>query len=91
MRISTDFIYIPVILGFQSQSGEPADGLQRDLGGELWRAADLEELVLLAELAELREVAAGLAHHPHGRALHELAPGSPQDEVVLQGGELYGL
>ena len=68
--------------------GEPADGLQRDLGRELGRAADLEELVLLAELAELRQVAAGLAHHPHGRALHGLASGGPQDEVVLQGGKL---
>ena len=80
------------MLGFLSHlNREPADGLQRDLGGELWRAADLEELVLLAEVAELREVAAGLAHHPHGRALHGLAPGGPQDEVVLEGGELYRL
>ena len=67
---------------------QPADRLQRDLGRILRRAADLEELVLLAELAEFREVAAGLPHHPHGRPLHLLAAGSPQDEVVLQGGEL---
>ena len=68
--------------------GEPADGLQRDLGGELGRAADLEELVLLAELAELGEVAAGLPHHPHRRPLHGLAAGRPKEEVVLQGGKL---
>ncbi len=34
----------------------PPDGLQRDLAGQLGRPADLEEVVLLANLAELGQV-----------------------------------
>ena len=50
--------------------------------------ADVIKEPSLAQLAELGEVSSGLPHHPHGRPLHRLAAGRPQDEVVLQGGKL---
>src|SRR5882672_9198078 len=47
---------------------ETADRLQRDLGGELRREAQIEEAAGLgAELAIFRQIAAGLPHHPDRR------------------------
>ena len=48
--------------------------LQRHFGGELRRAADLEQRVLLADGAVLRHVAAGLAHEPDRRHIDGLPP-----------------
>ena len=50
------------------------DRLQGHLGAELGLPADLEEGVALADLAVLRQRAAGLAHEPDRRALDVLAP-----------------
>ena len=66
---------------------DEVDRLHRDLDGELGRAAHLEEAVLLADGAVLGHVAAGLAHHPHRRALGRLAAGGTQEEVVVGHGE----
>jgi len=46
--------------------GETLDGLQRDLGRGVRRLAELEEAVPRAHRAVLGQVAAGLAHEPHG-------------------------
>ena len=51
-----------------------AHRLQRHLGAELGRAADLEEVVALAQRAVLGQRATCLAHEPHGRPLDGLAP-----------------
>ena len=47
---------------------EAADRLQRDLGGEFRREAEIEEAAGFgAHLAVFRQIAAGLAHHPDRR------------------------
>ena len=47
---------------------EPADRLERDLCGHLWIEAKIEETARLLTLrAVLRQIAPGLAHHPHRR------------------------
>jgi hypothetical protein len=52
-------------------------GQQRDFGGDLGRLDRLEEGVFRPDLAVLGDVAAGLAHQPHGRSLSALAAGGP--------------
>ena len=52
----------------------PPDRLKRDLGGQLGRAVDLEERVLLANLAVFGKRAPRLPHEPHRGALDRLAP-----------------
>ena len=49
-----------------------AHGLQRDLGAELGLPADLEQRVLLADLAVPRQRPSGLAHEPDGGPLDGL-------------------
>ena len=56
--------------------------LERDLERELGRLADLEHRVLLAERAVLGHVAARLAHHPDGRAVHGLAAAGAKEPIV---------
>src|SRR5581483_824155 len=51
-----------------------AHRLQRDLGGQLRRAVDLEEPVALPQRAVLRKRPARLPHEPDRRALDGLAP-----------------
>ena len=51
-----------------------AHGLQRHLCAELRPAADLEEPVLLADLAIFRKGAARLAHEPDRRSLDRFTP-----------------
>ena len=47
---------------------EPADRLQRHLGGQFRIEAEIEEAAGLgAHLAIFRQIAAGLPHHPDGR------------------------
>ena len=53
---------------------DAAHRLQRDLGRELGRAADLEQRVALAQRAVLGHVAAGLPHEPDRRGVDRLAP-----------------
>ena len=52
---------------------EPADRLQRHLGGEFRRLDEFEEGIFLLELAIFRQRAASLAHEPDGRAVHRPA------------------
>ncbi len=54
--------------------------LQRHLGAELRRPCELEEAVLLAERAVLRQRATGLAHEPDRRVLDRLAPRRPDEK-----------
>ena len=52
---------------------DAADRLQRDFGGEIGRAAQIEQRIALAQRAVLAHVAAGLAHEPDGRGVDRLA------------------
>ena len=61
---------------------EQVHRLQRDLDGQLGRADHREEVGALPHRAILGQVAAGLAHHPHRRPLHGLAPAGAQEEIV---------
>jgi hypothetical protein len=54
--------------------------LQRDLGGRLGVAAQLEEAVARAQRAVLRQVAARLPHEPHRRDRRRLTPGRAQQQ-----------
>ena len=58
----------------------PPNRLQRHLRAELRLARDLEQPVLLAQLAVLRQRAPGLAHEPDGRALYGLPPGGAYEQ-----------
>ena len=53
---------------------DAADRLQRDFGGEIGRAAEVEQRIALAQRAVLAHVAARLAHEPDGRGVDRLAP-----------------
>ncbi len=59
-----------------------AHGLQRDLGAELGLPADLEQRVLLADLAVPRQRPSGLAHEPDRGSLDGLEA-SRSDEKWL--------
>ncbi len=58
----------------------PPDGLKRHLGGELGRPVDLEEGVLRADLAVLRQRPPRLPHEPDRRPLGRLAPRGAHEE-----------
>ena len=53
---------------------DPADRLQRDLGGQIGRSTEVEQRVALAQGAVLAHVASGLAHEPHRGGIDRLAP-----------------
>ena len=57
-----------------------ANGLQRHLGGELGRANDVEDAVLLAQGPVLRHVAPRLAHEPDRRAFDGKPAAGSQEE-----------
>ena len=59
-----------------------AQRLERDLARELGRLAEIEDGVLLAELAVLGHVAPRLAHEPHRRAIDGLAAARAQEAIV---------
>ena len=59
-----------------------ADRLQRDLGGEIRRPAQLQKCVGLAQRAVFGHVAAGLPHEPHRRAIDGFAPARAQETTV---------
>ena len=61
---------------------EDVHRLQRHLDGQLGRAHHREEVGALAHRAVLGQIAAGLAHHPHGRPLDRLAPAGAEEEIV---------
>ena len=61
---------------------ELANGQERDLGGNLRQTDDLRQRVALADLAVLRLVAPGLAHHPYGSVGGGLATCGAQEGVV---------
>ena len=63
---------------------EAPEGLHRDLDGRRDVGAEVEEREALADLAVLGEVAAGLAHEPHGRVVHGAAEGGV-DEALAGG------
>ncbi len=52
---------------------EPADRLERDLGGEFRRANEFEKIVLFLELAIFRQCSSRLTHQPDGRTINGLA------------------
>ena len=54
-------------------AGEPAQGLQCDFGCERGSLDHVEERRLSLERTIFRQVAAGLAHDPEGRAIKWLA------------------
>ncbi len=58
--------------------------LQRDLGDEIGAPAGLEHADPLADLAVLREGAAGLAHEPHRRTFHREPTAGSQEVRRLQ-------
>ena len=66
----------------QQQIGEQDGGvdfdtahrLQRDFGGQIGRAAQVEQRIALAQRAVFAHVAAGLAHEPDRRRVDRLAP-----------------
>ncbi len=60
--------------------------LQGDLGGELGRAAEGEEVHPLAQGAVLGEVAARLPHQPNRTPLGGLVPARPEEEVAHRNG-----
>ncbi len=57
-----------------------ANRLERDLGGQLGGAVDLEERVPLADLAVLGQRPPGLPHEPDRGALDRLAPRGAHEE-----------
>ena len=59
-----------------------ADRLQRDLGGEIRRATQLQKCVVLAKRAVVGHVAAGLPHEPHRRAIDGFTPTCAQKSTV---------
>ena len=61
---------------------EPVHRLERHLDGQLGRPDHGEEVGALPHRAVLGEVAAGLAHHPHGGPLDGLAPAGAEEEIV---------
>ena len=63
-----------------------ADGLQRDLAGEIGGQAGLEHPGALAELAVLGQRAPGLTHEPHGAPGRALATGRPRGTGRRAGG-----
>ena len=52
---------------------EPADRLERDLGGEFGRPDQFQKGMLFLQFAVFRQGAAGLPHQPDGRAIHRAA------------------
>jgi hypothetical protein len=56
-----------------------ADGLERHVRGAFGVVDHPEERGSAADLAVLREVAAGLAHHPGGRTVGLLAPAGGEE------------
>ena len=63
-----------------------AHRLHRDLGDQLGRPAGVEHRDALAELAVLRQRAAGLAHEPHRRVRHGLTTAGQQEGRVGKAG-----
>ena len=59
--------------------------LQSDLARELRRHAELQEAAgARARRAVLRQIAAGLTHHPDGRAVDGLSQQRAQQQIVLR-------
>src|SRR5712692_7664823 len=65
---------------------QPVDGLQGYLGRELRLVTQLEQRVLLAQRAVLRQVAPRLPHEPHRRDVGGLRAARPQEATVVSGG-----
>ena len=61
---------------------DAADRLQRDFGGEIGRAADVEQRIALAQRAVLAHVAAGLAHEPDRRGVDRLPPAGFEESAA---------
>ncbi len=58
---------------------DAADRLQRHFGGEIGRAAEVEQRIAFAQRAILAHVAAGLAHEPDRRRVDRLPPAGFQE------------
>ena len=59
-----------------------AKGLQRDFGCEVGSLANFQEWAMGANFAVLREVTAGLAHHPYGDAGESFAMAGAEKEIL---------
>ena len=55
-----------------------------DFGGEIWLLADLHQRVVLADLAVLLHIAAGLAQKPHRRAVDGAAQAGADKAAALR-------
>ncbi len=64
---------------------EALGGGDGDFGGDVGRAADVEEGVVLADGHVLRHVAAGLAEEPDGRAVDGLAEAGAHEAAAALG------
>jgi hypothetical protein len=71
--------------------GEAAERLERDLGGEGGSLHHFEKRRLRFERAILRQVTAGLAHHPERRALERLAGAGGEETFAGSHGDGEGL
>src|SRR4029077_1696375 len=60
---------------------KPAKGLDGDFDGELRSLANLKECVLCADFAVFGQIAAGLAHHPHGNAGEDFTATSAEEQI----------
>lgn len=58
--------------------------LQRDLGGKLRRAAQLQQRIALSQRSIFRHVAPGLPHEPDWRFVHGFAPACAKESTVAQ-------
>ncbi len=61
---------------------DAANRLQRDLGGEIGRAADLEQRIPLAQRPVLAHVPSRLSHEPDRRGVDRLPPAGFQESAA---------
>ncbi len=61
---------------------EHVERLQRDGDRERRIPAEIQERVLLAQRAILRQIPAGLTHEPDGSGVHRFEPARPEETIV---------
>ncbi len=57
------------------------EGLHGDFDGEVRRFANFQKRMFCADFAVFGEIAAGLAHHPDGKARHRFAVRGAKEEL----------
>ena len=65
------------------------DRLQRDRGGEIRLAADVEQRIALTQRPVLGHVAAGLAHEPDGGGVDRLSSAGSEEPIVHAGTRVF--